>query len=445
MKIYLETPESEAFNFNTNYLRRYDYAPDGSDFSTSTLADELNLNGNWRQGRNARLGWNFTWRQLAIRDTSLTNLDPSDTYLGRLDYTLALLRGVVQSATSYEVGSGQERKVEFTFLQVPAGEGTHQWTDRNGDGKVQLDEVEIAPFQDLANALRVTVFTDEFIRTNNVTFNQSLRLEPKALWFNANGVKKFLSKFSTQSSLLINRKVREAQGVSPWNPFQLDVQDTALVSTRSTVYNTLFFNRSDPKYDFQLGMSDNQNKLVQTTGFESRRLRQQFFKVRWNVTKWLSFQSAFTLGDDGQDSEQFENKRYRIRSFETEPQLTLQPSNKFRTGITWRFKNAKNELGAAGEKATTHDLKWDMAYNQSAATSIRSEFSFVNINFDGQANSPVGFAFLQGLQNGKNYLWNITLDRQVAKNIRIGISYEGRKTGDARLVHVGRAQVGAVF
>lgn len=445
MKIYLETPESEVFNFNTNYLRRYDYAPDGTDFSASTLADELNLNGNWQQSRNSRLGWNFTWRQLTIRDTSLTNLDPSDTYLGRLDYTLNLLRGVVQSATSYEIGSGQERKVEFTYLQVPAGEGTHQWTDRNGDGKVQLDEVEIAPFQDLANALRVTVFTDEFIRTNNVAFNQSLRLEPKAVWFNAPGLKKFLGKFSTQSSLQINRKVREADGVSPWNPFQLDVEDTALVSTRSTVYNTLFFNRSDPKYDFQLGMSDNQNKLVQTTGFESRRLQQQFFKVRWNVTKWLSFQSAFTLGDDGQDSEQFENKRYRIRSFETEPQLTVQPSNKFRTGVTWRFKKAKNELGTVGEKATTHDLKWEMAYNQSATTSIRSEFSFVNINFDGQANSPVGFAFLQGLQNGKNYLWNITLDRQVAKNIRIGISYEGRKTGEARLVHVGRAQVGAVF
>ncbi|MCB9338702.1 MAG: hypothetical protein H6577_11305 [Lewinellaceae bacterium] len=445
MKVYLETPENETFNFSTNYLRRYDYAPDGTDFSASTLADELNLNGNWQQSRNSRLGWNFTWRQLTIRDTTLTKLDPSDTYLGRLDYSLNLLRGVVQSATSYEIGSGQERKLEFTYLQVPAGEGTHQWTDRNGDGKVQLDEVEIAPFQDLANALRVTVFTDEFIRTNNVTFNQSLRLEPKAVWFNAAGLKRFLGKFSTQSSLQINRKVREADGVSPWNPFQLNIEDTALVSTRSTVYNTLFFNRSDPKYDLQLGMSDNQNKLVQTTGFESRRLQEQFFKTRWNVTKWLSFQSAFTLGKDRQDSEQFENKRYEIRSFETKPQLTFQPSNKFRTGVTWRFERSKNQLGSEGENATTNDLKWETAFNQSATTSIRSEFSYVNIKFSGQANSPVGFAFLQGLQNGKNFIWNVTLDRQVAKNIRVGITYEGRKTGDAKLVHVGRAQVGAVF
>jgi hypothetical protein len=445
VRVFIESPENESFGIKTNYQLRYDYAPDGSEFSASTLADELNVQGNWRQSRNSRLGWNFTWRQLNVQDASLTNLDPSDTYLGRLDYNLNLLRGVAQSATSYEIGSGQERKIEFTYLQVPPGEGTHQWQDRNGDGKVQFDEVEIAPFQDVANAVRVTVFTDDFIRTNNVTFNQSLRLEPKAVWFNATGARKFLSKFSTQSSLQISRKVRQAQGVSAWNPFQLDMVDTALVATRSGVYNTLFFNRSDPKYDLQLGMSDNQNKLVQTTGFESRRQQEQFLKLRWNLTRSLSLQSTLKLNVNEQGSEQFENRRYRIRSVETMPQVTFQPSNSFRTVLSWRYKHAENQLGTTGENARTHDLKWETVYNQSTTTSIRSEFSMVNIRFEGQANSPVGFAFLQGLQNGRNYLWNLSLDRQLGKNIRLGISYEGRKTGTARMVHVGRAQVGAVF
>ncbi|MCC6725565.1 MAG: hypothetical protein IT258_13745, partial [Saprospiraceae bacterium] len=392
-----------------------------------------------------QLSWNFTWRRLAIEDTTLTKLDPSDTYLGRLDYMLNLLKGVVQSNTSYEIGSGQERRVEFTYLQVQPGEGTHLWTDRNADGKVQYDEVEIAPFPDVANAVRVTSFTDNFIRTNNVTFNQSLRLEPKAMWFNVKGMKRFLSKFSTQSSLQITRKVRQLDGVSAWNPFELDVADTALVSTRSSAYNTLFFNRADPKYDVQLGMSDNQNKLVQTQGFESRRQRTQFVKTRWNVTKSISFQSELSFGVDEQGSEQFASKRYKIESWETEPQLTWQPSNNFRMGVTWRHKQAENRLDTLGESARTNDMKWEATFNQSATTSLRSEFSFVKIDFTGQANSPVGFAFLQGLQNGKNFIWNITLDRQVAKNIRMGITYEGRKTGDARLIHVGRAQVGAVF
>ncbi len=445
LKVFVESPENEDFGIKTSYQRRKDHAPTGSKFSSSTIADELNVEGVWRQSRNSRLSWNFTYRKLTIEDEELTNLDPSETYLGRLNYTLNLLRGVVQSNTSYEIGSGQERKIEITYLQVPEGEGTHQWTDRNGDGQVQLDEVEIAPFQDVANALRVNVFTDDFIRTNNVTFNQSLRLEPKAVWFNKKGFMKFMSRFSTQSSLQITRKVRDAEGVSPWNPFQLDVADTALVSSRSGIYNTLFFNRADPKFDLQFGMSDNQNKFVQTTGFESRRQQKQFFKSRWNVTRSISFQASLTFGTDEQGSEQFENRRYLIRSFETKPQLTFQPSNNFRTALIWSFESSKNESGTAGENANTNDIKVETVFNQSSTTSIRSEFSLVNIKYNGEANSPVGFAFLKGLQNGKNYLWNITLDRQLAKNIRIGITYEGRKTGQANVVHVGRAQVGAVF
>ena len=444
-RVYLESPENDKFGIKTSYQRRMDHAPTGDQFSQSTIADELNVQGNWQQSRNSRLSWNFTYRKLAIEDEELTNLDPSDTYLGRLDQNFNLLRGVLQSSTSYEIGSGQERKIEITYLQVQPGEGTHQWTDRNGDGQVQLDEVEISPFQDLANAVRVNVFTDDFIRTNNVTYNQSLRLEPKAVWFNKTGFKKFMSKFSTQSSLQITRKVKDAENVSQWNPFQLDVVDTALVATRSSIYNMLFFNRSDPKFDLQLGQSDNQNKFVQTSGFESRRQQQQFLKSRWNVTRSISLQTSLTFGTDEQGSELFENRRYLIRSLEAKPQLTFQPSNNFRTALTWRYKSSENKTGSAGENAKTNDLKWEMVFNQSSATSIRSEFSLVNIAFEGEANSPVGFAFLQGLQNGKNYLWNVTLDRQVAKNIRLGITYEGRKTGTANMVHVGRAQVGAVF
>jgi hypothetical protein len=57
----------------------------------------------------------------------------------------------------------------------------------------------------------------------------------------------------------------------------------------------------------------------------------------------------------------------------------------------------------------------------------------------------VGFAILNGLQRGQNFLWNLSLDRQLARNIQLRISYEGRKTGLAQVIHTGRAQVAANF
>ncbi|MEZ4982694.1 MAG: hypothetical protein R2769_14140 [Saprospiraceae bacterium] len=57
----------------------------------------------------------------------------------------------------------------------------------------------------------------------------------------------------------------------------------------------------------------------------------------------------------------------------------------------------------------------------------------------------MGYAMLDGLRNGQNYLWDFSLDRQLVKNIRLNLSYNGRKTGTGNIVHIGRAQVAAVF
>ncbi|MEM6379329.1 MAG: hypothetical protein AAF705_14060, partial [Bacteroidota bacterium] len=84
-------------------------------------------------------------------------------------------------------------------------------------------------------------------------------------------------------------------------------------------------------------------------------------------------------------------------------------------------------------------------WNQNVRTNLKLRFSYIRVDFSGMANSPVGFALLNGLQNGNNNLWNISLDRQLGRNLRLQLTYEGRKTGLAPVVHVGRAQVAALF
>jgi hypothetical protein len=80
-----------------------------------------------------------------------------------------------------------------------------------------------------------------------------------------------------------------------------------------------------------------------------------------------------------------------------------------------------------------------------AATAFRLQLTYADVRFDGDANTPVGFAMLEGLQNGNNALWTVGLDRQLSRSIQLNFSYEGRRTGQARTVHVARAQVRAVF
>jgi hypothetical protein len=446
-RVFLESPERERYNFGVNYSRRIDYAPVDNEFRQSTVAGELNVNGAWRLKKNLQLTGNFTYRQLQISDPKLTEQEPAETFLGRTDVNFNIIKGVVRSLTTYEIGSGQEPKLEFTYVKVNQGEGTHVWLDSlfNNDGKIQPNEMEVAPFADLADFIRIATFTDEFIRTNNVGLNQSLQISPRAVWFNAKGLRNFLGRFSTQSTLKITRKTQQAPGVSSWDPFQLNIADSALVSVSSNIRNIFFFNRADPAYDLQAGQSDNRSRVVQTSGFESRRSTEAFVRGRWNVARTLSLQGAVTRGERSSDSQFFDNKDYRIEFWKVEPQFTFLPVKTFRTIFRYKFQRDQNTLSEGGEVSLQHDLGLEATFNQSAKSSLRLRFNYVNIDFKGQANSPVGFAMLNGLQNGRNFLWNLSLDRQLAKNIQLNLSYEGRKTGTASMVHVGRAQVAATF
>ncbi|MEM9819943.1 MAG: hypothetical protein AAF985_02680 [Bacteroidota bacterium] len=445
-RVYLQSPEEGKFGLGASYTQRYDYVPVDRAFQQNTLADEFNLNGRWGSGKRSQLKWNVTYRQLKIIDDQLTTLDPQNSILGRLDHSLILFKGAVRSNTNYEIGSGQEPKIEYQYLPVTSGEGVFFWDaslDANGDGVPQVNEIRDAAFQGEGNITRITIFTDEFIRTNNVVLNESLRFDPRRLWGRKKGLRKFFSKWSTQSTLRINRRTREAEGVAAWNPFQLSVADSALVSIGSNIRNVVYFNRAHPKFDLQVGQGDNWNKIVLTSGFQSRRLSEQFFRGRWNINKKVSSQINLTRGAQLSDSEFFENQDFDIQFLRLEPKLTLLPTKNFRAILSYEFQDSQNKLGE--ERAQQHDFSLEATYNRTSTTSVRLNFSFAKIAYQGSTNSPVEFAMLEGLKDGQNYLWSLMLDRRLSRNIQMSISYEGRKTGTANLVNVGRAQVRATF
>ncbi len=444
-KVYVESNENDKFGFGANYTRRFDFAPKDTDFGQSTFAEEFNLNGRWKQAKNSNLRWNLTYRNLEIRDTLLSQLDPQKTFLGRLEHSMSVFNKLIRSTTNYEISSGQEPKIEYQYIPVDNGQGNYQWTDSNQDSTVQLGEIQEIAFQDQGNAVRVTLFTDEFIRTHNVQLNQSIYITPPPKWRQSKKFLKKLSKFSTHSILVINRRTRQADDIVPWNPFQLEVADTSLVSISSRIRNTLYFNRAHEIYELQGGMLDNRSKIVLVSGYESRRTQEQFFRSRWNLSRKLSWEFKGTLGRRFTDSEFFNNRDYDIDLYKLEPKLTFQPSEKFRIALGYKLEDSSNQLPEATETAKVHDLNLELVLKRSISTALRVSGSYATIDFNGEKNSPIEFAMLQGLQNGRNFLWNVVLDRRLSNNIQLNITYEGRQTGTAKAVHIGRAQIRAAF
>ncbi len=440
----ISTPGNERYAFALSATQRDDQLPDATELRRSTSAREVSAEGKYTAGRNLQLGGNFTYRALEVPGQDLVEDRPSSTFLGRFDVSAEALKRSFTSQTTYQVGSGQEPRIDFQYLYVGPGLGQYIWQDSlyNNDGRIQPNEVELSPFPDIADYIRVSVSNNTFIRTDNAGINQRFNWDPDRLWRGSTGVRKFLSRIALNTAINIDRKTRQADEIQAWNPFQLAVADTNLVALSVRRRHGLFFNRANPKYDLQLSNDEQRNRRVLTTGYESSRREEWELRFRFRPDDQLSLEAAGMTGRRESDSERFNEKDYKIVFHRLEPSVNWQPGE-FSVTTTLTVGREENVLPEVdGEFTLRREAKLESNYRNW----INAGFQWIQIDYEnGSPSSPVGFALLQGLQPGRNLLWNISLTQNLGEYLQLNLLYDGRQTGEAATVHVGRAQVTAQF
>src|SRR6202020_456694 len=197
-------------------------------------------------------------------------------------------KGLLRGNVLYEVGSGQQQKLSYTYLQVPAGTGQYAWIDFNKDGIQQLNEFVLAQFPDQAQYIRVYTPSGVYIKASYNTFNYSLSITPKALV----GPKSphyqlFLARMLFQSSLQLTQKQQASNNIQ-WDPFKAPLQDTALITRSMIMANTFSFNRTDPHWGFDLSNTHNSSKSLLTYGYATAATNEWSVRSRINVNKTLS-------------------------------------------------------------------------------------------------------------------------------------------------------------
>lgn len=441
---FLRNSELGDFHWSLLWERRDDKTPFDDRFVNLTKGEKFKVLGRWQIAENRLLSWDFTYRDLLIQRKDLTQEVPAHTLLGKLDYQASHWKGALRTATNYELSTGQEPRLEYRYVEVQPGEGDYIWVD-DGDGVEELNEFEIAPFPDQANYIRLNALNDAFVKTQGLTVNQSVRFNLQPLLYGKEGkLTEFFARFALLSSVKYSRKTLAGNDEPYWSPFYSDFQDTSIVSLSRQWRNILYFNQSDPVYDIQLGQTLLSQKLNQTIGSEERSNDEYFARLRWNLTKSLSFVIQGTAGLKTLESERFDNRDYRIERLALEPELTYLLSTNLRIIGKYNLSDLQNTL-AGGEQASIHNFELEGTYRKSESFSIRSGVSYARVKFDGQENSPIEFAMLEGLKTGGNILWNAQLDIQMSKAILFTLRYDGRKTGDNPIVHTGNAQVRASF
>jgi len=172
---FIHNADTTFNKFVLSYKQRQDNSAFIKKFKGSTMAQDISANIELLKSKNHKFRSKFTYRKLSILDTTLTINKPEENILARLEYVSNLLKGFISSNTYYEVGSGLEIKKEFTYVQVQDGQGTHTYIgDLNNNNVKDLNEFEVAAFQDQANYIKIFTPTNDFIRTYTNQFNQGL-------------------------------------------------------------------------------------------------------------------------------------------------------------------------------------------------------------------------------------------------------------------------------
>ena len=447
---YVKSNQAKLNKWGANFIKRNDLLPFNNKLATANESNNYNFFIELLKNQKHQMKFTGTYRDLKIANESISSQKADKSILGRAEYLLDEWKGFLHGSFLYEVGSGQEVKREFSYLEVPAGQGLYTWIDYNTNGVPELNEFEVALFADQKKYIRIFTPTNQFIKANYLQFNYAIDLDPRILLgaSNKNNIFKVLKKINTNSSLQINKKAI-AKNNFIFNPFEKNIIDTSLITLNSFFSNTIFYNRSSAKFGLEFTQSNRALKAILAYGFESQNVNNIQSKMRIGIKKSLVANILVKQSNNvlNTAASKFVNRNYNVLIKTIEPSLGYVYKSTIRANVGLTYSQRKNTIDSL-EKSLNTALFTEVKYNILSSSSLTLKFTYNTINlkaYTGAANTTVGYLLLEGLLPGKNYLWEANFTKRFANNLEVNVQYLGRQSANSKTIQSGSASLRAFF
>lgn len=396
------------------------------------------LNSRIIQNNNTSLALYFNYRNLKSVDESIAD---EESLNSRLQYNQKLFKQIVTLNTLFDTNSGTLPQQEFTYIEVEPGQGAYTWIDYNNNGIQELEEFEIAQFQDQGKYIRVLLPNQIFIKTHQNRLSQTLTINPQIITQDADS-KNFWTQLYNQTSYLIDRKIKRDGSNFNLNPFESDAENQ--LGLQLNFRNVLFFNRGKQHYTTSYTYLSNKAKNVLSFGFIENSLKSHQLNFNHKIAETWLVTFLTSIDNNESFSENFSSKNFNIDEFRINPKLSYLLNDNVRFDAFYQFTNKDNTIGSLETlMQQKYGVSFTLTDTQNAA--ISGEINFFSNDFEGNANSPVGYQMMEGLQPGKNFTWNLLAQKKITQFLDLNLNYFGRKTETSKTIHTGTIQLKAYF
>lgn len=442
-EFYLMSTDSSKSTYRIGYQLRNDRLPVAGSMNDYLFSKNLRASYSLNE-KYTSITADFNYRK--VEDKLGLNVGQDEVINGRVSWIQSMLNKNLKSNFSFATGNSRELRREFIYLPVTTGEGTHTWRDTNDDGVQDLNEFFEAINPDERNYVKIFTPTDDYITSFQTFYMHTIDARLPTSWRNQGGLRQFGSKLSANINFNVNFKTTSESYADRLNPFNIALYDEDLISTQNSRRYTLFYNRNGRGFggDFTYQTSDNKQLLVQ--GFETKEKKEWISNAKIDLSAAYTLRITTTIGNQLNQSDFLDSRNFDIVFNAYRPQLIWQPSNVLRVIGSYERKTKQNEFMESSSETTTSNIyKTELTWNQAGSGSLRGSFSIVQIEFQGDPTSYLGYLMLDALQPGTNQTWQLNWQQKLTQGMQISLLYNGRKSEDAGAIHTGNVQVTAFF
>jgi hypothetical protein len=429
--------DSTQVNVQVGYRHRVSDSLIEGNLTRSSVSNDIYLKSTLIKNKASQLNIFTNYRNIKF---DRPGVEDRDIVNARIQYNQNLFNQKITFRTTYETNSGTVARQDFTFVQVEPGQGQFTWVDYNSNGLQELDEFEVAQFQDQAEYVRVLLPNQVFIGVNQNRFSNQMNINLRS-WDKEKGLKKIFSHFFNQTAFTLDRQLARDDNKIQINPFSAgDSEELALVSN---FRNTLFFNRGKQKFTNSYTFISNTNKSLLSTGLQDNILQSHQWDVvhKFGESWLLNTNLSHTINES--ISENFDNRNFELSGDEAKLKLSYLLSNEQRFDAFVEYKTQENITGT--EALTQQTTGVSFTFINGSKYNINGDLSYIKNDFEGDSFSPVAFTMLEGLQPNDNFTWNLFLQRKITSFLDLNLNYSGRNSSGSRTVHTGSVQLRAYF